>query len=347
MEEGGIDVRAERRRHDHEPGRGVPLPGIRAGVRAAGPGPTAGPRRSRRHRSSKRSSCPRHHPSKTSSCPRTSGGPRGSRRAGPTSFCRSPSITAVAVVTPLHPMRESTRYRAIAAVSGVAAAALVVAGVASGGGHAGRPTESAQAERVSARVTAGWRGPRRAVAGPAHHERRRTRRDHVGAERGNRWGALHERGRPGGSGRVHGFAGRRAVAGDDRGALTGADGWRCDVRRDRRCQRFSRTDRTVGAHRSARAGGGERRQHGVAAGQHRHEHRDADRGRRAARGPGHGIAGRCRNDPEQHRPCAALAEGVTDPGLSAAELVRRNGRESRISAARTTVRQNCPLIVET
>ena len=55
-----------------------------------------------------------------------------------------------AVVIPLHPTRESTRYRAIAAVSGVAAAALVVAGVASGGGHAGRPTVSAQGERVSA-----------------------------------------------------------------------------------------------------------------------------------------------------------------------------------------------------
>ena len=66
---------------------------------------------------------------------------------------------AVAVVTPLHPVRESTRYRAIAAVSGVAAAALVVAGVASGGGHAGRPTESAQAERVSAQSQHGGEAP--------------------------------------------------------------------------------------------------------------------------------------------------------------------------------------------
>ena len=55
-----------------------------------------------------------------------------------------------AVITPLHPTRDGTRYRAIAAVSGVAAAALVVAGVASGGGQAGRPTVSAQGVRVSA-----------------------------------------------------------------------------------------------------------------------------------------------------------------------------------------------------
>ena len=38
--------------------------------------------------------------------------------------------------------------------------------------------------------TAGWWGPRRAVAGPAGPERRRTRRDHGGAERDDRWGAL-------------------------------------------------------------------------------------------------------------------------------------------------------------
>ena len=60
-----------------------------------------------------------------------------------------------AVVTPLHPTWETTRYRAIAAVSGVAAAALVVAGVASGGGHTGRPTVSAQGARVSARAQQG------------------------------------------------------------------------------------------------------------------------------------------------------------------------------------------------
>ncbi len=43
----------------------------------------------------------------------------------------------------------------------------------------------------------------------------------------------------------------------------------------------------------------------------------------------------------------ALADTLTDRLLSAAELVRRNRQESRISAAQTTVRRNCPLIVQT
>lgn len=63
-----------------------------------------------------------------------------------------------AVVTPLRPTQESTRYRAIAAVSGVAAAALVVVGVASGG-HAGRPSVSAQGVRVSAQQPQGGGAP--------------------------------------------------------------------------------------------------------------------------------------------------------------------------------------------
>ncbi|MGO8824560.1 MAG: hypothetical protein ACLQU9_04900 [Acidimicrobiales bacterium] len=46
--------------------------------------------------------------------------------------------------------RESTRYRAVAAVSGIAAAALVVAGVTSGGGRTGPPALSALGHRVAA-----------------------------------------------------------------------------------------------------------------------------------------------------------------------------------------------------
>lgn len=69
-----------------------------------------------------------------------------------------------AVITPLHHPRgavwsESTRSRAIAAVSGVAAAALVVTGVASGGGRAVRPTVSAQGQRVSPRPQQGGGAP--------------------------------------------------------------------------------------------------------------------------------------------------------------------------------------------
>jgi hypothetical protein len=55
--------------------------------------------------------------------------------------------------------RESTRHRAVAAVSGVAAAALVVAGVASGNGQPGRPVVSAQGQRVSPRAGGGSSGP--------------------------------------------------------------------------------------------------------------------------------------------------------------------------------------------
>jgi hypothetical protein len=55
--------------------------------------------------------------------------------------------------------RESTRHRAVAAVSGVAAAALVVAGVASGNGQPGRPVVSAQGQRVSPRAEGGSSGP--------------------------------------------------------------------------------------------------------------------------------------------------------------------------------------------
>ncbi len=59
------------------------------------------------------------------------------------------AVTGEAEIVALRPW-DSTRHRAIAAVSGIAAAALVVAGVASGGGHPGRPDVSAaQGQRVN------------------------------------------------------------------------------------------------------------------------------------------------------------------------------------------------------
>ena len=164
-----------------------------------------------------RSAPRRAHRSKRSSCPRVSGGPRRSRRADPERLPLELVVPDDAVVTPLHPTRSTgrdTRYRAIAAVSGVAAAALVVAGVASGGGQAGRPTVSAQGERVSAQPQQGGeppaarRRPRRSRAA-RHPSPPRWRRA------GHRWGALHKLGRSHGSGRVHGFAGRRGTTGDD------------------------------------------------------------------------------------------------------------------------------------
>ena len=84
--------------------------------------------------------------------------------------------------------------------------------------------------------------------------------------------------------------------------------------------------------------GGERRQHGVGAGHHRDEHGDSDRSAVAARGPGHGIVGKCRNGPEQHRPCAALAEVLTIPVSWPPNWCAGTGRRARISAAQTTVR---------
>ena len=77
-----------------------------------------------------------------------------------------------AVVAPLHPPRDNTRYRAIAAVSGIAAAALVVAGVASGGGPSRRPTVSAQSQSVRTGSRPGVEAPGASppafpVAGPA------------------------------------------------------------------------------------------------------------------------------------------------------------------------------------
>ncbi len=77
-----------------------------------------------------------------------------------------------AVVASLHPPRENTRYRAIAAVSGIAAAALVVAGVASGGGTSRRPTVSAQSQSVRTGSVPGGEAPGDSshpfpVAGPA------------------------------------------------------------------------------------------------------------------------------------------------------------------------------------
>ena len=211
-----------------------------------------------------------------------------------------------AVITPLHPTRDGTRYRAIAAVSGVAAAALVVAGVASGGGQAGRPTVSAQGVRVSARR---WRCQQRHVARPAHHQRHGSRRHHGGTER-NRWHILREPGREHGSGGVHGFAGRRGSIRDDASPRPGP-AERFSFDRRQQCSHADRATPAGGPHGSARTGADERRHHRVGAGHHRDEHGESDRERLAARGPGHGSAGECRHDLDQHRPCDALADTLT------------------------------------
>ena len=235
MEEGGIDVRAARRWHRHEPGRSVPLPGIRAGVR-----------RCRGLTDSRFEDLGEASPLEEVFLSENFGRSETVAGADPKPFSRSPSIPT----TPSSPrcIRRGRRLDTGRSPRSAVSRRLHWSWPASlsGGGHTGRPTVSAQGARVSALGTAGWWGPRRAVAGPAGPERRRTRRDHGGAERDDR--VPFTNGRFGGSGRVHGFAGRRRTAGDERGGLTGADGRFSFVRWERRWQRSSRADAADGTH---------------------------------------------------------------------------------------------------
>jgi hypothetical protein len=85
----------------------------------------------------------------------------------------------VAVPFPTHAQQEHNRYRAVAAVSGIAAAALVVAGVSSGTGHQGPPRSPPKGRR-SPRLHRAGPGPsparRRPRASPFRCARRRPQR---------------------------------------------------------------------------------------------------------------------------------------------------------------------------
>ena len=241
-----------------------------------------------------------------------------------------------AVVTPLHPTWETTRYRAIAAVSGVAAAALVVAGVASGGGHTGRPTVTAQGTRVSARAQQGGGVPGEPSQAPPVASATAPVATTVALSGTTGGVPFTESGGSTAVGRIHGLPVAASPA--PRGGSPSSGGSGGGTVRPRRPRRQHPLIRCTGP--------GECRHTVSGLGTTMTNTVTQIGKRRAARGPGHGIVGKWRNGPEQ--PGHVLrSPGADGSGLAAAELVRRNRQESWISAAQTTVRFNCPLIVET
>ena len=77
----------------------------------------------------------------------------------PLTLVRSaPAAGSVVVPFPTLAQREHTGYRAVAAVSGITAAAIVLAGVSSGPGHQRPPDFAAQAPRFTSLVPSGGTG---------------------------------------------------------------------------------------------------------------------------------------------------------------------------------------------